>query len=105
MATLTPAFPVLRADLYDQFSTKLNIKLDKLEEHLEDSNYIRNKVNNLSKSILDSARLGKHNIQLLVLSDFTQEILAKLKENFPDTQFLVSTSTKKNTNLIKAFWT
>ena len=105
MSAPTSQFPILRAVLQDRFSQVLNMDLQLLETHAEDANFVRNKVNNLSKNIIDVARLGRRNIQLVVPIDFCQEILSKLSENFPDVQFVVSNSTKQNLNIIKAFWT
>jgi len=105
MSAPSSAFPILRETLQDRFSQALNVELPILETHAEDANFVRNKVNNLSKNILDVARLGRRNVQLIVPLNFCQEILAQLTVNFPDVQFVVTSAPKQNFNIIKVFWT
>ena len=105
MATPAPGFPITRASLADKFSTALNLNLPTLEEHREDENFVRNKVNNLSILVIDQARMGRRNIAFTVPLQVSQEILSKLMDNFPDVQYVSSSSRNPNLSVIKMFWT
>ena len=81
------SFPILRADLNDVASPKLNIRTLELPES---STFIENRVLTLSKMITSAAAGGKKTVNLvIVVSENVEPVSAGLKVNFPDVTFTV----------------
>ena len=100
------AFPIFRADLNQTTSTKLIIDEAAKFEHIDDDNYVRNKVQNISVSIVKNAKLNRKTAAFHLHDLGTVEaILAGLQANFPDTQFkLYPPNARQANNMVRAFW-
>lgn len=99
-------FPIMRADLFDPKSSKLETTLVQAFEHPDDTNYVRNKVNNISLSILSIAKsgrkLGVHRINVNIID----KVVSGLKANFPDVQIVNRVDSKDaNIHILTIFWT
>jgi len=81
------SFPILRADLNDVSSPKLNLESVELPES---STFIEKRVLTLSKQITAAATEGKKTVRLhIVIAANVEPVLAGLKVNFPDVTFTV----------------
>jgi hypothetical protein len=104
MSTSSP-FPLFRVDLNQVTSHKLAIDETLVFEHVDDDNYSRNRVHNLSVSIVKNAKLNRKTMQFgLGDLDTAEATLAGLKANFPDTQFKVYPATEKQGSIVRVFW-
>jgi hypothetical protein len=98
------SFPILRSDLNDVNSDKLNLEL---LDSLQKSTFIERRVVNLSKQIIEAALEGKKNVTLtIVMPENVEPVSSGLKVNFPDVSFDVQTTElednrpKKPTNVV-----
>ena len=81
------SFPILRADLNDAASPKLNLESVELPES---STFVEKRVLTLSKIITVAAVQGSKTANLhIVIADNVEPVLAGLKVNFPDVTFTV----------------
>ena len=102
----SPPFPLLRDDLNRTTSPKLDIDETLWFEHLDDDNYVRNKVHNLSVALVKHAKLNRKvcGWPLRDLSTVDQ-IVEGLRVNFPDCQIKVYPPTEKETrHVVRLFW-
>jgi len=84
------SFPILRADLQDPTSPKLNISSLTLPES---STFIEKRVLTLSKQIAEAAISGKKTVTLnIIVPTNLEPVSSGLKVNFPDVTFTVEGS-------------
>jgi hypothetical protein len=81
------SFPILRTDLQDPTSPKLNISSVTLPEP---STFIEKRVLTLSKQIAEAAISGKKTVTLnIIVPTNLEPVSSGLKVNFPDVTFTV----------------
>jgi len=81
------SFPILRVDLNDLTSLKLNLESVELPES---STFVEKRVLTLSKAITAAALEGKKTVDLLIImAENVEPVSAGLKVNFPDVTFTV----------------
>jgi hypothetical protein len=81
------SFPILRADLNDVSSPKLNLESVELPES---SSFIEKRVLTLSKQIVAAAAEGKKTVRLhIVVAENVEPVSSGLKVNFPDVTFTI----------------
>lgn len=99
-------FPILRNDLNLRTYDKLYINLEEQYEHPDDDNYIRNKIHNMSISVIKNAKLNRKTVAWCIPNkDIVEHLVNGLKNNFPDTQFKVYLPGSKDPRThIRAFW-
>lgn len=97
-------FPITRAELFSATSTKLDTNLAQAFEHPEDNNYVRNKVNNISISIINNAKLNRKTSAYKLSVDIVAAVLAGLAVNFPDVQFVDKVDKNTAWHIIRVFW-
>ena len=99
-------FPIARVELFNPKSSKLETNLVQAFEHPEDNNYIRNKVNNISISIITNAKSGRKMASYKLPKTIVERVVAGLQVNFPDVQ-IVNKVDSKDSNLheVLLFWT
>ena len=99
-------FPLLRVDLNNLKSPKLDIDETLVFEHSDDDNYARNKVHNISVAVVKNAKLNrKTSAWTLPVPGTVEAIVAGLKENFPDCQVkLYPPHDKETRNTVRIFW-
>ena len=102
----TNPFPLFRVDLNHPTSPKLDIDETVLFEHVDDDNYTRNKVYNLSVSLVKNAKQNRKTAAWALPDLGTVEaVVAGLKANFPDCQVkLYPPHEKEPRNLVRVFW-
>ena len=105
-ASVFSSFPLLRADLNKPTSPKLDIDETPVFEHIDDDNYVRNKVHNISISVVKNAKQNRKTASWALVDLGTVEsVVAGLKENFPDCQVKVYPPNDKETrNVVRMFW-
>jgi hypothetical protein len=101
-----PSYPLFRADLNHITSPKLDIDETLYFEHPDDDNYARNRIYNLSVSVVKNAKLNRKTCAW-PLSDLStvDAIVEGLKANFPDCQVKLYPPTEKEPrNVVRMFW-
>lgn len=99
-------FPLLRVDLNNLTSPKLDIDETVVFEHFDDDNYARNKIHNISVALVKNAKQNRKTA-VWGLPDLgtVEAVLAGLKENFPDCQVkLYPPHDKETRNTVRIFW-
>jgi hypothetical protein len=84
------SFPILRADLQDPASPKLDLSSVTLPES---STFVEKRVLTLSKQVTTAAAAGKKSVNVsVVIKTNVEPVSAGLKVNFPDVTFTVEGS-------------
>lgn len=90
------SLPIQRAQLLDATAAKELLSTLNLSTRVPSNTFVQNRVNGLTKSILDAAIDGKtnYNIQIILPKNF-EPVLAGLQAKFPDATITPNSSTRQ----------